>query len=266
MKYANFDGQRVEALSGGKGKCPICHTSVIAKCGVHRIHHWAHVGLKNCDSWKEHETQWHRDWKNKFPAEWQEYIQYDEVGEKHIADIRTQQELVIEFQHSHVEPREREARERFHKKIVWVVDGTRLKRDYPRFQEGAKGFKRTNKQGHYFVPNPEQCFSPMWLGSPVAVFFDFLGSGQLGPQDALRNPLWQLLPQRVEGNAVVVAMTREYFVQAASQAPQPPPVPVNHAIPQMVPSVRMDPRVLSELLRLSTPRPAWKPHRRHRRF
>src|SRR5665213_2249945 len=106
MKYAlGENDQRIEALPKGRAVCPICRTVVIAKCGIHRIPHWAHQGLKNCDLWKEHETQWHRDWKNKFPVDWQEYVQHDEFGEKHIADVRTDQGLVIEFQHSPIDPK-----------------------------------------------------------------------------------------------------------------------------------------------------------------
>ena len=35
--------------------------------------------------------------------------------------------LVIEFQHSHMDAQERTSREKFYKNMVWVVDGTRLK-------------------------------------------------------------------------------------------------------------------------------------------
>jgi hypothetical protein len=122
MRFALVSGQRVEASARGRGMCPVCHAEVIAKCGTRRVSHWAHRGIRDCDSWAEGETDWHRAWKNNFPAECQEFIQHDgQSGEKHIADVRTSHGLVIEFQHSHLEPLERVARERFYGNMVWVV-------------------------------------------------------------------------------------------------------------------------------------------------
>jgi len=220
MQYALVDNERTEALPKGRGVCPICRTTVIAKCGIRRIHHWAHEGLKNCDFWKENETQWHREWKNKFPSEWREYIQHDDSGEKHIADVRATHGLVIEFQHSNIDPNERDARERFHKNMWWVVDGTRLKRDYPRFQKSNAGFMRTNKTDIFFVPKPENCLPVSWLNSPFSVFIDFLGLATTDSPDQLRNVLWQLLPGRQEGKAVIVAVSRTRFVEAVLKGPQ----------------------------------------------
>ena len=98
MKYALAAGRRVEAYGEGKGMCLLCKGEVIAKCGTHRAFHWAHRGMRDCDTWAEKETDWHRAWKNNFPAECQEFVQHDEQsGEKHIADIRTQHGLVSEF-------------------------------------------------------------------------------------------------------------------------------------------------------------------------
>src|SRR5579871_5058401 len=256
MQYALKNDQRIEPSPKAKALCPICHTTVIAKCGTRRIHHWAHEGLKNCDSWKENETQWHRDWKNRFPSDWREYVQHDESGEKHIADIRTPHGLVLEFQHSHLEPKEREVRESFHKKIVWVVDGIRLKKDYPRFQNGLKNFKRTTTQGYYLSPNPEESFPALWLNCPVPVFFDFLGTVVTNAPDAIRNPLWQLLPGRREGNAVIVAMAREHFVEAASRPPQPiqtrqplPQPPIQRATLNINALRQLDPQLFRKLMR-----------------
>lgn len=175
MKFAVASGQRVEAYPGGTGECPGCHGEVIAKCGTHRIPHWAHRGIRDCDPWTEKETEWHRAWKNKFPAECQEVIQYDEKsGEKHIADVRTPHGLVIEFQHSHLNPEERVARERFYGSMLWVVDGTRLRRDYPRFVNNVKNsFRETNNQGYFLTGFPDECFPPLWLDSSAPVIFDF---------------------------------------------------------------------------------------------
>ena len=225
MKFALAGGQRVEAYAEGRANCPVCNGEVIAKCGTHRVAHWAHRGMRSCDSWGENETEWHRAWKGHFPAECQEFIQHDEQsGEKHIADVRTPHGLVIEFQHSHLDPHERDMRERFYGNMVWVVDGTRLRRDYPRFNKGKDDLRRTNIQGHFLLAFPDDCFPSMWLESSVPVIFDFRGLDQSRTPDEFRDTLWCLLPGRVEGSAVVVGMAREQFVTVAPSRPQLLPV------------------------------------------
>ena len=141
-------------------------------------------------------------------------------GEKHIADVRTPHGLVIEFQHSQLDPLERAARERFYGNMVWVVDGTRLQRDYPRFNKGKDSLRRTNNQGYFLLTFPEECFPAMWLDSSVPVIFDFRGADDSQPPDAFRDALWCLLPGRAEGSAVVLGMSREEFVKVAPSRPQ----------------------------------------------
>ncbi|WP_205603562.1 competence protein CoiA [Cyclobacterium sp. SYSU L10401] len=148
MKFAIVNGTKAEATKGVNGICPSCSAELIAKCGERKINHWAHQASRNCNPWWEPETEWHRSWKNNYPIEWQEVSLLDEnTGEKHIADIRSAHSLVIEFQHSPIDPKERETREKFYRNMVWVVDGTRLKRDYPRFLKGKKEFRVTDKKG-----------------------------------------------------------------------------------------------------------------------
>ena len=145
----------------------MCGGEVIAKCGAHRVHHWAHRGARECDSWAEQETEWHRAWKNRFAAECQEFVLHDDAtGERHIADIRTPHGLVIEFQRSHLDPQERMARERYYKNMVWVVDGTRLQRDYTRFFKAKDEFRSTSAAGYFLHPFPEECFPKLWLIAP----------------------------------------------------------------------------------------------------
>ena len=74
MKYAIVNDQRTEASKGSKGVCRACRAEMIAKCGKIEINHWAHKRKQNCDPWWENETAWHREWKNYFNAEWQEFI------------------------------------------------------------------------------------------------------------------------------------------------------------------------------------------------
>jgi len=146
MRYALINNNKVEAQPKQQGLCPHCSEPVIAKCGSQKVWHWAHRSKANCDSWWETETEWHRAWKNNFPVGWQEISLIDEkTGEKHIADVRTAHNLVIEFQHSRIDPKERVLREKFYKNMLWVVDGTRLKKIILVFVKERKVLYKNNK-------------------------------------------------------------------------------------------------------------------------
>lgn len=126
MKYADVNGQRAEAIPKGRGTCPACKGSVTAKCGRFVVWHWAHDASTACDHWSEPETPWHRGWKNRFPEAWQEVPAFDEaLTECHIADVKTPTGLVLEFQRSSIPFDQVEARERFHDRMIWIVDGMR---------------------------------------------------------------------------------------------------------------------------------------------
>lgn len=222
MKYALVDGRRVEALhTGQRAACPVCDAGVIARCGARRVHHWAHQRQRDCDPWAENETPWHRAWKGHFPVEFQEFVMRDEQsGEKHIADVRNAHGLVIEFQRSPIAPQEKVARESFYGNMVWVVDGTRLKRDAPRFLRALDQLRPINDQGFFLVPFPEECLPGAWLASSVPVFFDF---GRVATDDSGAvgfDHLCCLLPRRVGREAVVVRVPRAQFVEVALQSAQ----------------------------------------------
>lgn len=218
MRYALVDNILVEATPKSKGTCPGCSRALTAVCGEKRIPHWRHLALKHCDRWWEPETEWHRGWKSKFPKEWQEVFMPDPAtGEKHMADVRTEHGLVIEFQHSHIDPEERRTREKFYQNMIWVVDGTRLKRDYPRFEKGMPGFRALSKQGFFRVQFPEEYFPSAWLESSVPVFFDFQSPKPEYAQDAGRVYLCCLLPGRAEGQAVIIRISKEQLVSEVMQ-------------------------------------------------
>ena len=111
MKFALVNDQRHEAAPGLSGRCMSCDQAMVAKCGNVKVWHWAHKGRRTCDLWWENETEWHRTWKGRFPENWQEVVHKDDAGEKHIADVKTDQGWVIEFQHSHIKPEERHSRD-----------------------------------------------------------------------------------------------------------------------------------------------------------
>ena len=100
MKFAEFENTRIEVTPGATGFCPGCKAALDAKCGDKNIWHWAHRSRKHCDFFREPETEWHRNWKDRFPPEWQEVSSHDEHGELHIADVKAPNGYVVEFQHS----------------------------------------------------------------------------------------------------------------------------------------------------------------------
>lgn len=214
MKYALVNGVRKEATKGEWGLCTQCGRVLISKCGEKKINHWAHKNIIECDPWWENESDWHRNWKDNFPEDWQEYNCVDETtGEKHRADIRTTHGLVIEFQSSFLNPEESRKREDFYKRMVWVVDGTKKKRDFDRFKNRIGQFKLTNKRGMYLVDNPENCFPDRWLDSKVTVIFDFKGIEEGLHARDIRNNLYALMPgTSPDGRALLICISRAKFI------------------------------------------------------
>ena len=215
MRFALIDNKPTEAASGlNGGVCPGCGAPVIAKCGTHKVHHWAHKGVKMCDNWWEPETEWHRAWKNNFPKEWQEIFLPDEqTGEKHIADVKTEHGLVIEFQHSHIKSEERISREKFYRNMVWIVDGTRLKYDLPRFLKGGKFGAIQLKPGIMHVEFADDFFPRNWIKSYVPVVFYFYGLGNSDCPENIRHNLFCLFPSHDDFEAVYAIIPRRVFIR-----------------------------------------------------
>jgi competence protein CoiA len=175
MLMALVDNKRTKPSPNLRGVCPFCSASMVARCGKIKIWHWAHKAKLGCDPWWENETEWHRQWKNQFPVEWQEVIQNDpNTGEKHIADVKTENGLVVEFQHSPMKPEELESREIFYKDMVWIIDGLRNDLDLSYFQMGL---------GRQPIQKNPLAYGLVWLGkgklfhnwseAKAKVFIDF---------------------------------------------------------------------------------------------
>jgi len=214
MRFAIVDNTKVEAKTGMQAICSCCAQPVIAKCGNIKVHHWAHKSKINCDSWWEPETEWHRSWKNNYPKEWQECILPDEqTGEKHIADVRTEQGLVLEFQHSSIHNEERISRERFYLNMIWVVDGLRLKNDYKRFIKSTHNYHRI-KKGLFRVDYPEDCFPNSWLRSSVPVVFDFQYLGAIDDFKDMGRYLYCLFPIKINDKAFVAEIPYKAFIKS----------------------------------------------------
>jgi len=204
MKLALVNGQRQEAQPNLSGKCPACDHPMVAKCGEFKLWHWAHQGRLFCDPWWENETEWHRGWKGQFPVDWQEIVHYAEDRERHIADVKTDRGWILEFQHSYITPEERRSREAFYPKLVWVVDGTRRKRDRAQLI-------RAWEEGVPFGGNSlvRKAFSDNcgllreWAGSNAPIFFD------LGEMERL----WWLCAKSTNGSAYVHPFSRAQFIE-----------------------------------------------------
>ena len=126
MQYALVDDRRSSPTPGQRGRCQYCGEEMVAKCGQYVMWHWAHMPGSICDPWWDSESEWHREWKERFPEDWREVVHFDELtGEKHIADVKTPSGVVVEFQRSHITSEEVASREGFYQDLVWVIDGDR---------------------------------------------------------------------------------------------------------------------------------------------
>lgn len=124
MIWAINDNERNKATPKQKATCPLCDEEVIAKCGNIKIWHWAHKKDFMCDSFKELETKWHIEWKELFPKECQEVITKSNQGlNRHRADIKTKEGLVIEFQNSPISIEDIKKREEHYNNMVWILNG-----------------------------------------------------------------------------------------------------------------------------------------------
>jgi hypothetical protein len=206
MKFALVNGQRQEAQPGLSGKCPNpnCDRPMVAKCGEVRIWHWAHQGRRCSDPWWENETPWHRAWKDRFPIDWQEVIHHHaETGEKHIADVKTDRGWVIEFQHSYLKPEERRSRETFYGKLIWVVDGTRRKKDAEKFFAAWHESSPVANSSFVRRLRADECaLVREWTDSNAPILFDF-GDVQ---------GLWRVAPVRSARSAYVAPFPHADFV------------------------------------------------------
>jgi hypothetical protein len=96
-------------------------------------------------------------------------------GTRHVADIKTDTGLVVEFQRSHLSTVERREREAFYDDMIWVVDGTRLKRDLDFFEQirfhERSGPREDVVPFNWRVPQ----ITRRWDESTKLVFLDFHG-------------------------------------------------------------------------------------------
>lgn len=203
MKFALVNGIKQEAQKGLLGNCPHCDRPVNAKCGEKYVNHWSHMGKRDCDSWAENETEWHKNWKRQFPDEWQEITHWADDGEIHRADVKTKEGWVIEFQHSKLKPEERLKRNTFYPKLIWVVNGLREKKDVLQFFKSLNSAKQLNlNPPAYFVKKSSCAIINEWAGNTHPVFFDFG-----------KSLLWCFLPNQTDNRINIVSLDRSDFIK-----------------------------------------------------
>ena len=205
MEFALIDGVRKRPIKGHRGVCQYCAGEMVAKCGRVRTWHWAHLPKYSCDPWWETETKWHREWKNRFPEAWQEVVHFDDqTGEKHIADVKTSHDLVIEFQHSPMNYDELISRESFYQNMIWVVDGNGKSLNPGNFSVGSKAIVNYRPLVYFVKWWGRSQLLHNWCKATADVYVDF---GWMG--------VWKFQDFREEASTgVFLPLKKEWLVNA----------------------------------------------------
>jgi hypothetical protein len=132
-------------------------------------------------------------------------VHHAETGEKHIADVKTGRGWIIEFQHSYLKPEERRSRDAFYRKLIWVVDGTRRKRDKAQFLKAWNEGVPVGANSLVRRAFSDDCvLLREWAGSNAPIFFDF-GDPQV---------LWWLFARSAGGSTYLAPYSRATFVES----------------------------------------------------
>ena len=74
MLYALINGVKcTPETTGDRAFCPFTGSEMIAKCGLIKIPHWAYKSVPEDVIYKE-ESEWHLEWKQRFPKEFVEVL------------------------------------------------------------------------------------------------------------------------------------------------------------------------------------------------
>lgn len=206
MHYALVGNIRVGPEKGLEGAvCPICKQPVYARCGEVYIPHWAHKSVIDCDPWQEPETQWHRDWKNRF-GDMQEQM-HEKDGTRHMADVKTPEGTIVEFKHRYINAEGQRTRQAFFgETMFWVVDCASNPKRAERFKDNMYCLDRERVSSYevWSTREASKCFPRAWINCRRFVFFDF------GEED-----LWYIFPRRDDDpDAICMRMSKGDFVAA----------------------------------------------------
>jgi competence protein CoiA len=146
MIFAIVNGEKVEAEPKTTGICPLCERMVFSKCGEINVWHWAHSNDESCDSWYEPETEWHKKWKFIFGKENCEIV-ISKEGVRHIADIQTKENVIIELQNSPIQKPIIYKRETFYgKQMIWIINGKPFKENFQIYKSQLKEDEEYNRR------------------------------------------------------------------------------------------------------------------------
>ena len=154
---------------------------LIAKRGKILAHHFAYKNKNdstdNYDAWyaakkiENGKGQWHSDWQSLSNPNNVEVIKIKD-NVKHIADMISNDNKVIEFQHSPLSKSEIDAREQFYDQMLWVMDATKNFN----FRIGAG--KMWNKNYNFYAVKFEACD---WWGFTTKLLYLDIGIGIVKP-------------------------------------------------------------------------------------
>ena len=156
---------------------------------------------------------WYRNWIEQFPIGCQNQV----VNNKKV-DIKTPNNLVIQFQHSNITPERQKDIETMYKDMLWVVDGTRLKTEYSRFEKGIKEYSKElfKFKGNFrllAISSYDKVLPKNWINCSFPVVFDFLGESD--KSTAFQKNLYFLLPRKEvkpdENSAYLFCLPRKNF-------------------------------------------------------
>ncbi len=236
MKLALVDGVRAEPAPNLRGKCCLCGDDMIAKCGQYVRWHWAHKARLTCDPWQESESDWHRYWKDAFPADCQEVVHVDDkTHEKHIADVKTPGGFVVEVQHSPIAEHEALSRERFYEDMIWIVDARHL--DGWFYLGMSHDLASCSPMMYQVEWRGTSRLLEKWSNSGVHVYFDVMNSatehegndGKLWflPRETIipveKRVLWRLLEfDSIDKTGYLAPVQAEVVIEAVTDGNIPP--------------------------------------------
>jgi hypothetical protein len=153
--------------------------------------------------------------RNRFPNAWQEIVHRAVDGEKHIADVKTEHGVTLEFQHSFLSQSERASREAFYPRMAWVVDGRRRNRDHAQFMAPLRSVRIVHRDPLIaLVPPTAGALLRDWKDSKAPVYFDFGESGSTGSNDGDASILWRLCPGGKDAAGYLSPITKVEFMHA----------------------------------------------------
>lgn len=123
--YATGTTTAIFPSKGVHATCIDCEKEVISKCGTEVVHHFAHRPGVICNTrFHDGKTEWHVRWQRTVLPDLAGVnveVPITKDGSIKRADLISNSNYVIEFQHSHLPKPERMEREKHYGNVIWVV-------------------------------------------------------------------------------------------------------------------------------------------------